>query len=268
MTSFNYSTKNKVIGIDLHGTLLNKDWSVSPDSLPDLLASLSDINLHSHIYICSGNDLNFVQEVLPAPVREFIDGYILENGCVFSDGKKEHLLISPQQVSMIKSLQEDLHQHQLPEVLFYGHRLGTISLFTKDRDRGVSPHNLFLYLKDYLKSHHSFHDIHITHSDVAVDILPEGNSKFNGLSMVCPLLQIIAIADSCNDWEFLSQADYSFIPQNASPHLEKKFLLHGFSIKHLTTYQHDKNNKTIYKSDQPYTLGVIEILQKINQQQE
>ncbi|MBW6516499.1 MAG: HAD hydrolase family protein [Candidatus Cloacimonetes bacterium] len=260
-----YREKDYIIGIDLHGTLLNNNWTIAPESLPELISVLSAIRSKSYIFICSGNDFSFVKEVLPTSVRELIDGYILENGCSFSDGIKEQLLITDHQVDLIKALEEDLKKTALPDLLLYGNRLATVSLFTKNRVVGVSPFNLYAYLKDHLQNHPSYNDIYITHSDVAVDILPAGNSKFSGIAKFSQNNKIIALADSCNDWEFLSQADLSFVPQNVTPHLVEKCRLNDLTLFPLSAFSLQNIDKTIYKSDFCYTSGVIDILKKLSE---
>lgn len=255
--------KEYVIGIDLHGTLLNKEWVITPNSLSELIVTLNKIKPVSYIFICSGNDLSFTRKVLPLKLRELIDGFILENGCVFSDGIEERLLITNEQAGLIKKLQQELKYSNLPDVLFFASRSGTISLFTKERNRGTAPYDLFNYLENYLKTHPDRSEIFLTHSDVAVDILPAGNSKYVGLNKICPHQNIIAVADSCNDWEFLDRAWQKFMPVNCCSHLEKKFSLKGYQINSLDTYLNGNNPSTVYKSSFSYTEGVLEILTKL-----
>ncbi len=256
--------KNTVIGIDLHGTLLDKNWCIPQEIIPELIAVLQNINTESYLFICTGNDLNFVREILPAEIRNLFDGYILENGCVFSDGKDEQLLISPEDVDMIKTLERELTEKGLPDLLFKGHRLGTISLFTRNRKTGVSPDNLYNYLEKLLATHPKREKIKITHSDVAVDILPADHSKFRGISQVCAQKKIIAIADSCNDWEFLNKADFAFLPHNCCSHIEERFRKEGYRILNLNNFSDDRRGKDVYKSNLGYTYGVLDILKKLD----
>ncbi len=259
--------KDTVIGIDLHGTLLDKNWCLPQEIIPELISVFQNIKTESHIFICTGNDLSFVREAIPGKIRNLIDGYILENGCVFSDGEEEQLLISHGNVNMIKTLERELTETGLPDLLFTGQRLGTISLFTSDRGKGVAPDNLYSYLKQLLVSHPQRGKIKITHSDVAVDILPADHSKFRGISQVCPQKKIIAIADSCNDWEFLQKADYTFLPLNCYSHIEKRFRQEGYRILPLSSFNDNEKGKDVYKSNMGYTYGVLDILKKIENKQ-
>ena len=262
MREVKYDKKRSVIGIDLHGTLLNRDWSVSEILLPELIDAVNRVRSQAYIFICSGNDFCFTREVLPAPLFNIIDGYILENGCLFSDGNEERLLVNSNQIKIIKFLEKELQKMDLPDLLFFAHRRATISLFTKDHREGNLPDNLFEYLSNILQKHHLSKEITITHSDVAVDILPAGNSKFSGISRVCPEQNIIAIADSCNDWEFLYRATESFLPQNCSPYIVNRFEKRGFSILPVEEYR-KSFEKRVYRSSYSYTEGVLDILVRL-----
>src|SRR5690554_4742404 len=257
-----FDEKRSVIGIDLHGTLLNRDWSVSDTLLSKLTDKIKKLRSKAYIFICSGNDLGFTREVLPHHLIDLIDGYILENGCVFSNGKEERLLIGEAQIKIIKALESDLQKMNLPDLLFFAHRLGTVSLFTRDHREGKLPDKLFDFLNNLLQKQTLNNEITITHSDVAVDILPAGNSKYSGLTRICPHQRIIAIADSCNDWEFLSRANESFLPYNCSSHIMNKFIEKGFSILPVERYN-NAADKTVYKSEFGYTEGVLDILTKL-----
>jgi hydroxymethylpyrimidine pyrophosphatase-like HAD family hydrolase len=253
-------TKQFAIGIDLHGTLLNEEWIIPTGILSELVSILARIHSRCPVYICTGNDLSFTESVLPEKIREIVDGYVLENGCVYYGEKKEELLITPEERILIKALEAELKEKSLPDLLFYGNRTGTISLFTKDKGRGVSPYELSCYLKNHLKGHSTFNRFTITHSDVAVDILPAGHSKYSGMQKICPNRKIIAVADSCNDWEFLFRAEQRFIPNNSSPLIEDQFRAEGIEILPLRSYSHQKDIETVYQSSRKFTYGVVEIL--------
>lgn len=261
--SSSFQNRKNVIGIDLHGTLLNEKWEIAEETSASLVAVLKRLKDSSYLFVCSGNDLSFVKRVLPVELFEIFDGFVLENGCVFSNGNNEELLVSEKQVSQIKSLENRLKKESLPDLIYYGNRLSTISLFTKDKGSGVSPYNLYLLLKEQLETDIRKDEIIITHSDVAVDILPAGNSKYNGIDKICPGLRVFAVADSYNDLEFLLKASGSFLPDNCSAHLEEELMRKGCSIMPLNRYKDGTEQMNVYKSNYSYTEGVLDILYRL-----
>ena len=263
MIRFLEGDKPYVIGIDLHGTLLNENWKIEKPHQVSLINAFMNLKHQAYILIITGNDLSFVKEHVPEPVFSQIDGFILENGTVFSDGTYERLLAEENKIASIKLLEAELKILQIPEVLFFARRLSTISMFTRNQGIGVPPTALFSQINALLKGHHDNDDFYITHSDVAVDIVPKGHTKWTAINYLFPNKKLIAIADSYNDREFLCKADLPIIPANASPKIEAELLNRGFHILPLTRFQWLSIHKNAYKSPSNNTLGVIEALQAI-----
>jgi hydroxymethylpyrimidine pyrophosphatase-like HAD family hydrolase len=263
MIRFLEDDKPYVIGIDLHGTLLNENWEIEKPRQIDLISSFKYLKHQAYILIITGNDLSFVKEHVPEPVISQIDGFILENGAVFSDGTLEHTLAESSKITSIKSLEKELKTLQIPEVLFFARRLSSISMFTRNQGIGVPPTALFSHINSLLKSHLHNNDFYITHSDVAVDIVPQGHTKWTAINHLFPNKKLIAIADSYNDREFLCKANIPFIPANASPKIKTELLDSGFDILPLAKFKWPTIQKNAYKSPSNYTLGVIEALQAI-----
>ncbi len=81
-----------IIGIDLHGTLLNKDWSIAKNLVEPMNEALAKLNEKTKIYTCTGNDLSFVKTHIPSSIQKYFAGYVLETGCVISDKEKEEII--------------------------------------------------------------------------------------------------------------------------------------------------------------------------------
>ena len=86
-------TLKYVIGVDLHGTLLDERWQIENVAKKELIDAIRSIKDFCKVYVCSGNDLTFVKEYVPIELRKHFDGYILETGCVISGGKNEKIII-------------------------------------------------------------------------------------------------------------------------------------------------------------------------------
>jgi len=236
-----------VIGIDLHGTLLDKNWKIKKDKRKKLIKNIKDVKDFCKVYVCSGNDLSFIPKYIPSDVRQEFDGYVLETGCVVSDGKKEKIIIPKKLTKEIKKLESELKKKKPKEVKYFARRLITISMFTKDEKSGIDPAKLYLEIKKIVEDLGYRKTVLVTHSDVAIDIIPKGYNKYSGIKHVAKKRKTIGIADSLNDLELILNSDYGFIPANASPKLISKI-----------------KNKNVIQSKHGYTDGVIDILRYID----
>lgn len=251
--------RKKILGVDLHGTLLDKNWKI--DSRISQKISQALLNLKKKdfaVYICSGNDLEFAKKYIPFEIFENIDGLILETGCVYSDKKVEKILVDERLVKASKELESKLKKFGLKDVKYFARRLCTVSLFTTDGFSGTGPEHLFDEICKLLDKYDQ-RLFYATHSDVAVDIIPVGYDKFTGLERVANGGEIFAIADSYNDISLLEKSEFSFAPKNLSPKVieilgeKKNISILGKTIK----------RGFLYKSLKPYGEGVSEILESL-----
>ncbi|MBI5766032.1 HAD family phosphatase [Candidatus Falkowbacteria bacterium] len=255
--------KKYLIGLDLHGTLLDENWKIKENLKEELINRLKSLKNFCRIYVCSGNDLTFLRQYLPSEIFNLFDGFILETGCVISDGKTETIIADNSLVDTIKNLENELKKILKGEILYFAKRLTSISLFTKHEGRGIDP-SLILEKIENLVDHLGFAGkVLVTHSDVAVDIIPTGYNKFTGMKFASENLKTIGIADSLNDYQMILDADYAFMPHNASPKLINLLQRSNKKIKNIAvTAKIDKN--IILQSNYSHTEGVIEILDFIN----
>jgi hydroxymethylpyrimidine pyrophosphatase-like HAD family hydrolase len=207
-----------VIGIDLHGTLLDDKWKIKEKSRDMLIGLLKN----KEIYVCTGNDLTFIHKYVPKEISSLLRGFVLETGCVVSDGKKEEIIVLRKQIQMIKELEKQLKKQNFKEVLYFARRLATISMFTKSEFEGVQPDFFFIKIKEFIEKSDFRNKVLVTHSNVAVDIIPKGHNKFSGMEHIAKEKEIVGIADSLNDFHLINDADYGFIPKNASERLIRK----------------------------------------------
>ena len=250
------------IGIDLHGTLLDKEWKIKAELEQKLIQTLQHLKNFSKIYICSGNYLVFVNQYLSEEVRACFDGYILETGCVISDKKHEKAIVQNEVIKKIKDLEIFLKNKQHKEVKYFARRLATISMFTQHEGKGDDPKSFFEKIKKEIAESRWANDVYVTHSDVAVDIIPRCHNKFTGLFNIAKGLPTIGIADSLNDLHLLKDAEYGFIPGNASPILLYTLNNQGKQIYSLKNFN---GQKGIYQSKCDHTQGVVEILQSLKE---
>ena len=242
------------IGIDLHGTLIDNNEYLSKGSLSKLKSLLKKKPSNFKIYICTGNDLLFVQRKIKE-VFDLFDGAILETGCVISvDNKSEKIIVPKELIIKIKELEDLLLDEEHPEVYKFARRLATISLFT---NYGESILDFHAKLKEDLKD---LDFCRVTRSSVAVDILPISFDKFSGLQYMAKENDVIvAIADSLNDLEMLKQADITYMPGNADKHT--------IDLLSETRNKKDLNSgleeNSFYISEKTETFGVIEILEHL-----
>jgi len=242
------------IGVDLHGTLINNKEFItegSSDALKEVLkAKPKDIR----IYLCTGNDLPFVKRKL-GEMAGLFDGAVLETGCVVStDMEKEEIIVPDNLVTQIKILENTLLDCDYPEVYKFARRLATISMFTKYE---YNLEEFFQKMKDDLQY---LDYARITRSSVAVDIIPAKHDKYRGLEYFGKASDVyIAVADSLNDLEMLKKADISFMPANADPATIELLA----KVKHRKPLGNELDSKSLYISEKPITLGVIDILENI-----
>lgn len=265
------------VGIDLHGTLLDERWQV-PDRLRgELEVSLGSVRPFCELFLCTGNDLTFLHEHIQPRLLGLFDGFVLETGCVSSDGESEEVLVPPEILSTIKSLETQLRDRALPEVRYFARRLATISLFTKTEGGGPNPTRLFREVRRAVQEMGYEAEVLVTHSDVAVDIIPSGFNKFRGLRLASEAPSLIGIADSLNDLHLIENADISFLPANASPALMEALEVRGRKVRPLEAVETRSRNQialeefgrttggTIAMSGFRHTEAVIQILRFLGQ---
>lgn len=243
-----------ILAIDLHGTLLNKSWQIENQN--ELKSLLKKVSHFCKIYICTGNNFSFVQKYIPTDILNLIDGFILETGCIISEDNSKKILIPENTINTIKTVEKFLKNNLVYDLKYFAERTTTISIFTDDGNEGSPPNELFHKVKHLLKNTEFENTLKITHSNVAVDIIPKNFNKFIGIKSISKNLKIISIADSFNDLELLLNSDISFIPKNSSPDL-LKYLKKKKSIFSICKALQFGN---IYKSNYKYTNAVIEIL--------
>ncbi len=243
-----------IIGIDLHGTLL-EPREIFPEELVSPIAQeLDKLKGKALLWLCTGNDLSFVEEKIPEPVLEMMDGYVLETGCSVSrDKKTEEVLTTPYEQKMIKELEALLRQMNFPEVKYFGHRLTTIAMFTDN------PRQFYFKIKTLVDKTKFRDKVLVTYSSVAVDILPRGYDKYLGLLRVAEGRKIIGIADSVNDLNLLLRSDYAFSPANIAPELEPILTREGRKLVKLA-HLNELEPNILAVSVQRETRGVLEIL--------
>ena len=244
-----------VIGIDLHGTLLDKDWFIGKDLEKPLEESLVGLEGKAKLYICTGNDLSFVKSHVPPSVRRYFTGYVLETGCVISEDKeKEKVITTEEERERIKSLRERIEARGLP-FDFMGRRLSSISLFTKN------PKRLYQAIGDFLKGE-KIEGVNFFWSDVAVDIVPSGYNKYTGLKSVSNREKTVGIADSMNDASLLINVDYGFLPKNAPQELLDYIRKRGKKLVNIKDVS-SLNQSYVVQANKERTEGVMEILNLI-----
>ena len=156
--------KSVYIGIDLHGTLLNKQEKIEERYHKPLEGVLKKLKTKVKIYVCTGNDLPFVKQVIPPQIFSLFDGFVLETGCVFSDGKKETVKTSEKIQKLSQELRKELEKQKFPEVNEFRRRLTTVSLFCK------SPKSFAEKVEKFVEKSIYRDDFVVTYSSVAVDV--------------------------------------------------------------------------------------------------
>jgi len=255
-----------LISIDLHGTLLDKDENLSQDSEKILVSLLLSKPSCVKIYICTGNDLGFLERKLSKKLLDLFDGVVLETGVIISlDKKNKEVLVTSSVVKEIKAIQESLIDNDYSEIYKFADRMASISMFMKHEE------SVFDFYKKIKKKMSNIEDkFRVTYSSVAVDIIPVGFNKFTGIKEIQRKLtgkrnyKIIAIADSINDYELLRDSDISFLPFNCNKKVISGLEEHKMrSIDLQSTKDVLANENCFYISNKKTTFGVIEILEKI-----
>ena len=255
--------KKYVIGIDLHGTLLDRDWEIKEDLINELKGKIEEIKDRAEIFTCTGNDLTFVKKHIPQEIFNLFDGFVLETGCVISDGEKETIITKTKEIEFINKLEKELKKYEFKEFNYFARRLSTISLFTKNPYDKNIPRDFCPIVSKKVKELGFERDVFVTYSSVAVDIIPKGYNKATGINYLSKNRKTIGIADSLNDVHLLTDCTQAFIPTN--------------SPIELLNYLRDGNKKIININENPslfenriiqsnkgFTKAVIEILDFIN----
>ncbi|MBN2362727.1 HAD hydrolase family protein [candidate division WOR-3 bacterium] len=247
----------RILGVDLHGTLLDENWGIDASLTEEITGLFLELGSNFRIFICSGNDLGFVKDRVPGKIINCLEGLVLETGCVFSDKTTEKVLTEENYANKVKGLEKKLKEMNLGKVKYFARRLSSVSIFTKNGISGEPPEKVFERVLDFLTSDKK-NDFYVTHSDVAVDIVPCGHNKLTGLKKIDSGSDVFAVADSFNDLSLLGGADYSFAPYNVS----KKAIsaLRGKKeVAELDKRKPLEKNK-LYVSRESYGRGTAEIL--------
>jgi len=245
------------LGIDMHGTLIGEDERVPDKCVGPLIAALDALRPKLRIWLCTGNDLGFVNRKIQRELLERFDGYVLETGCVLSDKLSETVLVPEETVRLIKDLRAKLEGMKLPQVYKFARRLATISLFTR---YGLSPADFRVVVQERVGELGVADAVQVVYSSVAVDIIPKGYNKYTGIEKAAGGEEVVAIADSMNDLDFLRNADYTFLPANASPEAKRILAGEGRELRPLCELTR-MQKRVIAQSSRPCTWGVVEILE-------
>jgi len=175
------NTKSKyIVSIDLHGTLLDIDENLTFGTVEKLIFLLKSKPENVKIYICTGNDLEFILRKLGMDLFNLFDGAVLETGVVISlDKENEEILVDKSIINDIKNLQNELISYNYSEIYKFANRLSSISMFT-NHDESV----IDFYKKIRKKLEFIDDKFRVTYSSVAVDIIPIGFNKFTGVKEI------------------------------------------------------------------------------------
>ncbi len=242
--------------MDLHGTLLEDREYVRTELLPRLAEALSRAKRFSRLYVCTGNDLSFVKRKVPSEILSLFDGLVLEHGCVLSRGDDERVQVPAETVAGVKALEGRLKSYGDPEVYKFDRRLTSAALFTR---WGVSPADYAAKVAARVRLHGGGGLVYVTHSSVAVDVVPLGYTKASGLKAFAGSLPTVAVADSMNDLPLHLASDYSFAPSNIGLGLKAALEDAGRKVSELSGAGELESGVT-YVADGPATEGVIQVL--------
>ncbi len=244
-----------ILGLDLHGTLLEPGELMREELVGPLAKALSRMEHRAKRFICTGNDLSFVLDKVPAPVLEEIDGCVLETGCSKSlDLSSEEVIVTPEEQGLIKELEAGLKSRGFAEADYFAHRLTTVSMFCKD------PPGFCEKVYEHLSGSPVFREVHITYSSVAVDIIPAGYDKYRGLEAVSEGRETIGVADSMNDRALLENADYALAPGNIAPELLPLLQEAGREVRKLAAAG-ALARAAVLKASARETRGVLQVLE-------
>jgi hypothetical protein len=160
---------------------------------------------------------------------------------------------------MMRELERRLRDKSLPGIEYFARRLATISMFTKTELGGPDPKQLYPIVIDTVEKLGFGADVLVTHSDVAVDIIPAGFNKITGLRHIADAPSLIGIADSLNDLHLIADADRAFLPANASTALLSTLEDRGLDVKPLGGSTQNPSG-AIEQSEFSNTEAVIDIL--------
>jgi len=247
--------RSYIIGLDLHGTLLEPGEIIRPEHIDPVASGLARIKDRATRFICTGNDLGFVLKKVHPKILQQIDGHVLETGCSASlDGQAEQVLTTEEEMRIITDLEQKLREEGFPEINYFAHRLTTVSMFCNH------PREFRSKVAAFVESRGFGRQVEVTYSSVAVDVLPRGYNKFTGLARVAEGGMTIGVADSMNDSALLVQADYALAPANLAPELEALLKKNGRTVEPIKGREALERGVAM-KAAQKETRGVIEILQ-------
>ena len=275
--------KRYIVALDLHGTLLDINWEISDGCLGDLVGHFDDMSGFADFYIVTGNDFSFVQKYLPSEILERMHGFILESGGIMmikstmTDKSQTKRLenFSPSIVDnatadCVKELKEYFIKKKYSFIKYFAERQVSISMFTIDENGGEEPTKYFETIYNDLRQHKYSDMFYLTWSNVALDIIPVGVSKWESLKKIAENYRyqnitpddvkagnpdvIISFLDSYNDKEMALNSTYTFLPQNTSNKLIEYLQTNNKLVFPLSKFYFLKN--FAYILDQPFTQGV------------
>jgi hydroxymethylpyrimidine pyrophosphatase-like HAD family hydrolase len=250
-----------VIAIDLHGTLFDEYWEIIPAYQASIINLIYDLRDAALFYLCTGNDLSFVKRYVPDFIMNHVQGCVLESGCIIYDFQETVYLTDAECRKKAETLQAYFRERHYPFVKSFGERKTTISLFTRGESGGEPPERYLDTVYRDLMSHPYKDDFYITFSDVAIDIIPVGFSKWKAIKNIAKSNTIISLMDSYNDKEIALSSDYTIMPKNVSPQLIDYLKMHQKIIMPLGKFHFFRN--IAYTTDVCYTQAVIEGLRHI-----
>ncbi len=243
-----------ILGLDLHGTLLEPGEIIRDELVSEVAARLASLRGRLVRFVCTGNDLDFVKRKVPEPIIREMEGCVLETGCSASlDWETEKVLTTAEEIEAMRGLERAIREEGFREINYFAHRLTTISMFCDD------PKGFYEKVRDFVEGGDYSGRAHVTYSSVAVDILPPGYDKYQGLFLVAGGKKTIGVADSMNDLALLAKADYAFAPRNMAPELEPILTGRGRDIIPIAEAKGLIENAVIL-ADLSETRGVMRIL--------
>ena len=243
-----------ILGLDLHGTLLEPGEVLRPELAPRVADGLRKLRGRALRWLCTGNDLEFVRRKVPPVIMTEIDGCVLETGCSHSDnGRKEVVDTTDAERAVIAALETLLRRAGFREINYFAHRLTSISMFC---DR---PKEFFRVVEGFVRGTEFADRVHVTWSSVAVDILPAGYDKHRGLVRAAAGRKTIGVADSMNDLALLSRSDFPLAPANLAPELFPHLAAAGRALIPCSSAP-ALTPASVTIASQPETEGVIELL--------
>jgi len=256
--------KKTIIAIDLHGTLLDLDWTITKKSRDELISLLNKMKANFDFYICTGNDFTFVEKYIDKEILKTIHGYILESGCVVYKSHNKTLLTDDITIRKAKEIEEHFISLKLPFIKHFAKRETSVSIFTYDENGGEEPVKHFETIFDILSKHKHADSFYATWSNVAIDIIPNGYTKWTALKECANDSFVISFMDSNNDKEIALNSDLCIMPNNVSHELIAHLRNNNKLVYQLDKFHFLRNNGYITESS--YTKGVIEGLKYLKSQ--